>query len=675
MSDQNPPRPSLRLDTLASALHEKLENEVAILDVLVSALSRGQAAEPIWDQLHAAALRDDRLAEMAFAYEKLSRDKRLRTLSPALEARFLCHAGTFFAEIFGDVDGAQGYLERAFSIAPADAAVFSKLEAVLAEKGENEKLADLYATAASHQSDRREQLRYLHHASRLFLSVDEERAVRLCQEIQKIDPHDVTARKVLEDYYDKGGRLADLARLLEQALTSPAGMPEEEVKMTRFRLMSLYAGGLGEMDRALPHAEELLALDPSHGAARVIASELLSHKPLAARAAGALGAALEMTGELAEAAQHYALEIEHLRGPKRIEVQKQLSALYHDKLGDMERSFALDEAVIPLDPADNQVRARYLAVGALLDKRIEVSRVLARAATGARDPGARARISVDLGDVLLALGDTRKAKVAYQNALDGLVDEGAALRAARALAAMAEDGKDPQGLASALGRVAELSPDADERLEAAARLAHVCEDELGNAEAAITAYRMLLGTRLEGEALAALERHFTRSGAREDLAGVLERRSALAADPEAARALSFRAVEMRTEQLADRSAALTAWQAHLAAHGGSREALARLTPLLENERRWEELAAALEQDAALAPREERPTIYARLGQIRLGRLGDARGALDAHREALAIDATDRVSRLALDKMLAAGELRLAAAEVLEPVARAEEAWT
>ncbi len=675
MSDPNPLRPSLRFDTLTSALHEKLENEVAILDVLVSALSRGQAAEPLWEQLHEAALRDDRLAELAFAYEKLSRDKRLRSLSPALEARFLCHAGTFFADIFGDADGAQGYLERAFSLSPADATVFTKLEAVLAEKGENEKLADLYATAAPHQADRREQLRYMHHASRLFLSVDEERAVRLCQEIQRLDPHDVAARKVLEDYYDKGGRLADLARLLEQALTSPGGLPEDEVKMTRFRLMSLYAGGLGEMEKALPHAEELLAMDPSHGAARVIASELLSHKPLAARAAAALGAALEKTGELAEAAQHYALEIEHLRGPRRIEVQKQLSALYHDKLGDLERSFALDEAVIPLDPADNEVRARYLSVGATLDKRVEVGRVLARAATGARDPGARARISVDLGDVLVEIGDARKAKVAYQNAMDGNPDEGASLRAARALAAMASDGKDPQGLAAALARLADLSPDADERLEAAARLAHVCEDDLGDEAGAIAAYRQLLGTRIEGEALVAMERHFTRTGARAELAEVLERRAALEGDAAAARALSLRAVEMRTEQLADHGAALAAWQAHVEAHGSSREALAHLMPLLEHERRWEELGAALEKDATLAPREERPAIYARLGQIRLGRLGDARGALDAHREALAIDPGDRVSRLALDKMLAAGELRLAAAEVLEPVARAEEAWT
>src|SRR5205823_227453 len=143
--------------------------------------------------------------------------------------------------------------------------------------------------------------------------------------------------------------------------------------------------------------------------------------------------------------------------------------------------------------------------------------------------------------------------------------------------------------------------------------------------------------------LDALERFLTGAGAQGELAGVLDRRAALAADPAEARALAFRAAELRTAELQDRGAAIEAWRGYVTAHGASREALGRLTPLLEHERRWEELAAALADDAALAPPAERSQILSRLGQIRLGRLGDARGALDAHRQALAIDPSDRVS--------------------------------
>src|SRR5262249_3591732 len=116
---------------------------------------------------------------------------------------------------------------------------------------------------------------------------------------------------------------------------------------------------------------------------------------------------------------------------------------------------------------------------------------------------------------------------------------------------------------------------------------------------------------------------------------------------------------------------LEAWRAYVEAYGSSREVLARLIPLLEQEKRWEDLAAALAEDAAFAPDAERAPILARLGQVRLGRLGDQRGALEAHRRALQIDPPERQSRLAVDRMLAAGDLRLAAADVLEPLVRAE----
>ncbi len=49
-----------------------------MLDLLVSALSRGQTNEALWEQLHDAALRDDRVTELRFAYERFSKDKSSR---------------------------------------------------------------------------------------------------------------------------------------------------------------------------------------------------------------------------------------------------------------------------------------------------------------------------------------------------------------------------------------------------------------------------------------------------------------------------------------------------------------------------------------------------------------------------------------------------------------------
>jgi tetratricopeptide (TPR) repeat protein len=664
------PRPSLRLDTLATVFEQKLENEAGILDLLVSALARGQAQDAHWTRLHEAAQRDERLAELAFAYERLSRDKKLKSLTAAAQAAVLGHAGTFFADVFGDADGAEGYLERALSLAPGDVPAFEKYAQILRAKRDLRRLGELYATAAAHRGDRGEQLRLLREGAEL-VDGDPERAVRLNQEILRLDSSDARARAALEDLYEKTGRLADLARLLEQSLGRDPAPAADEARSIRLRLLSLYAGGLGEIERALPHVEEVLRVDPLHEAARRVAEELLGHKALTARVAGALGAAYAEAGEPAEAARMLGIEIETLRGPKRLEAQKRLAALTLEQLGDLEKTFALDEAIVPLDPADHDVRARFVQLASALDKQLEATRTLTRAATGSKDPAVRARIGADLGNLYRELGDARKARAAFQTVLDAGADEEATLHAARALAAISAEPRDPRALAAVLGRLAQIEPDEDARLAATAELARLAEEEIGDPAAAIAAHEKLVGTRLEAGALEALSRLYEVTGAHAALAGVLDRRVAGERDPGRARELAFRAADLRSSKLPDRAAALEAWQAWIATYGASREAQGRLVPLLEHERRWEDLAAALASEAELTPPEERAAVLSRLGQLRLARLGDAPGSLEAHRQALALDPTERQSRPAVDRMLSAGELRLAAADVLEPIARAE----
>lgn len=661
-------RPSLRVDALASALEVKLENEPAVLDLLLTALARGQANDALWAQLHAAAQRDDRLAELAFAYERLSRDKKLKNLTPAAQATVLGHAGVFFADVFGDADGAEGYLERALTLAPGDVAAFDKYEQILDGKGDLRRLGELYASSAPHRGDKGEQLRVLRRGADAVAG-DPERALRLNQEILRLDGGDARAKGALAALYEKTGRIAELAKLLEQSLGPDQG--EEDTRATRLKLLALYAGPLGEIERTLPHVEEVLRFDPTSEVARRVAEELLGHKALTPRVAAALARAHEEAGEPGEAARLLGIEIEAQRGPRKLEAQKRLARLTLEQLGDLEKTFALDEIIVPLDPSDHDVRTRFVKLASALDKQLEATRTLTRAATGTRDAGVRARIGADLGDLHRELGDLKKARGAYQSVLDAGTDEIATLRAARALRALCSEPRDPRGLAAVLTRLAEIEADEEARLEATVELAHVAEAELGEPASAVTAYERLLGTRLEAGALTALARLYEATGAFAALVGVLDRLGAREGDPARARELAFRAAELRSSKLPDRAAALDAWRAYAARHGTSREALARLVPLLEHERRWDELAAALAAEAALTPIEERAAVLSRLGQLRLARLGDARGALDAHREALTIDPNERGSRVAVDRMLSAGELRLAAAEVLEPIARVE----
>ena len=620
----------------------------------------------------------------------------MKTLGPAAQAEVLMHAATFFGDVFGDTDGAAGYLEKVLAIAPGHAAAFARLEAYLVAESQGLKLSELYAAAAAQRSDRAEQLALLRRAVEILdgFAGEEERAFKLYQQILKLDPADAATRRTLEARYASAGRLSDVAKLLEQALVSESagaastdaaraeGSAPEAATAIRVRLIELYAGELKEIERSMPHVEEVLRAAPDHPKARAVASELVGHKAVAARAAAALEAAHERLGEIADVAQMLAVQVEHLRGPRRVDAQKRLAALKQDALGDPAGAFTLLEAVLATDPADDGVRARHRALAEALDKRPDAARALQRAITGVKDPALRARLGAELGEIWLELGDPKKARAVFQTVLDAGGDEGAVLRASRALRRAATESREHRVLAAVLDRLSQIEPEPAARSEAARELARLCEGELKDPAGAVVAWRRLIDTPEGPQALEALERLHEAAGQHAELVGVLERRALLAKDRSAARALAFRAAELRSARPADRAGALAAWRALLETYGPARDAHARVIPMLEQERRWDELATTLAAEAALAPKEERAALMGRLAHVRLTRLSDTAGALDAFRQALAIDPADRAVRLAVEKLLGASitspagprapsDARLVAAGVLEPLYRAE----
>ncbi|WP_437324443.1 tetratricopeptide repeat protein [Sorangium sp. So ce381] len=696
--DTKSARVSFRIDNLEAALEQGIDNEAAALDVLVAAAAKGSLHPELWTKLHEASARHDRFSELAFAYERLVGERRFGMLPQAAQAEVLVRAAEFLADSFGDPGGARPYLERALSVLPSHQEAFFRLERILQEANEPPKLADLYALAAGHRADRTEQLSLLHRAFELVDvsgngASDEERAIKLLQQILKVDPGDSSARWELEARYARAGRHQEIARMLEQALTAEA--PPPDALEIRARLIDLYSGPLKEIERALPHVEEVLAQNPDHEAALRAGEALLARKTVLVRAAAALEAAHARRGDAQEAARMMALQIENLRGPRRVEVQKRLVELQFQRLGDLASAFSLSEQILAVDPSDEAVRERFVALASALDRQADAARVLVRASSGAKEKPLKARIAAELGELYEGLGDGRKARASFQQALDGEPDDAAVRRAARGLAKLCERERDARGLAGALERLAGAEPEAEAREAAAERLARLYEEELGDAAGAIAAYRRLAesGSSREPGALAALERLYEATSAHEGLAWVLERRAEAEPDRRAARELAFRAAELRT-RLADLPAAVAAWRRYLAAFGASREAHARLIPLLEQERRWAELEALLEAEAELAAGQERASVLARIGAIRMARLDDPAGAIAAYRQALALDPADRSSRLAVEKMLgappgngAAGaessrqsshllltdDQRLAACAVLEPIARAEKA--
>jgi tetratricopeptide (TPR) repeat protein len=127
-------------------------------------------------------------------------------------------------------------------------------------------------------------------------------------------------------------------------------MPADDARAARERLdrgVRGEAARAGEDDRARGGAAARRTR--TRAPARKAAEALLGHKVLAPRAAAALGGAYEKMGRFAEAAKCLAVEVDHFRGPRRVEAQKKLAGLKFQKLGDLAGALALYEQVVVLD--------------------------------------------------------------------------------------------------------------------------------------------------------------------------------------------------------------------------------------------------------------------------------------------------------------------------------------
>jgi tetratricopeptide (TPR) repeat protein len=678
-TDEKLPRGSYRLETLRSVLADKLEHEPQILDVLVAATAKGQGDPALFELLHAAAQRDERIAELAFAYERLGQDRRMKTVPAAAQSEIFFHAARFFGDVFGDTDGAVTYLERVLALAPGHEGAFARLENILSAKDDRLRLRDLYASAAAHRSDVGEQVRLLRCALVLTGESDAERTIVLLEQIYKTDPTAEGIRDTLAQRLALAGRHGEAAKLIEQTLAAAAGEPPEATSRMRRRLVDLYAAKMHEAERAISHVEELLRADPEDALAKKCAEELLSHKVLGVRAAGALEGVYLHEARWIDAAGMMKLQAEQQRGPKRLEAQKRLAALTFERLGDLAKALSLYEAIVLADPADDDARDHFRKLSAALDKFGDAARILARVATAVREPKVKGRILAELGDVYAAQGDDKRARSTLFAALETGEDGDAMLGAAITLTNLLSVARDFRGLVVVLARLAELEPSATARLAAAERLAKVWEADLGDPKAAALAWRKLLGTKREATALAALERLYELTEDHPALAEILEKRAENEKSPAERRRLLLAAADRRALSPEGRGAALAAYANLATAYGASRELVERALPLLEQERRYAEVGVALEELARLVPTAEKAGVFARLAQVELARLRQPERAFAAYKQALALDPTERASRLAIEKLLAspsppvAVAQRLAAADVLEPLYRKEAA--
>ena len=228
----------------------------------------------------------------------------------------------------------------------------------------------------------------------------------------------------------------------------------------------------------------------------------------------------ELDAELAQGA-----EVEPARADERRELLRRIATLRDERLHDDEGAFAALSRLVPEDPLDGAARDRMLEIARRLGVHARVAEVLTQAANRADTPGVQGEILMRVARLYQdQLGDPARAEATYRRVL-GLDEHDAelVLPAARALERIYSASGQSAPLAEMLRVQVRLEQDSATRSQLLGRLGELCQQVLGDAQGAISAWKTRVEeTPSDDVALTALDQLYEQTGAWRELVGVLE---------------------------------------------------------------------------------------------------------------------------------------------------------
>ena len=280
---------SERIQRLRTTLERRLENPIAAIDALMAEAGEGDPRIDLWEQLHAASMRDGLEAELADAYLKCLNGPRMKRLAGPAQADVLMHAADYFQGVRGDAAATETILERVLAASPGHVEAFNRLERRLEKLLDARRLLELYASVAAVPPKPVNVL-----ATQAFNRVlqlaakDEALPDDACRKLLVLVPTNARLLDALESHCRSTKRPALACELLETVLREHPSPDEALTAQRRHRLVDLYMGEAASPAQAIDHVEHLLARDPGSAHILKVAEKLLSTREVASRAAAAL---------------------------------------------------------------------------------------------------------------------------------------------------------------------------------------------------------------------------------------------------------------------------------------------------------------------------------------------------------------------------------------------------
>ena len=413
-------------------------------------------------------------------------------------------------------------------------------------------------------------------------------------------------------------------------------------------LAETYEGGLGDLSRAFEAVTTACQVAPEDDAAAALAEKL----------AAATGAWNELVTE----AQQIAGDAKdpHLAS----KWWARIGTWYAVRLDRADYGAPSLRRALELDPKNTAAYAALAEVQRKQGKWAELADTLRAHAEIEADPKVRVDLLLGLGDLSESqLSSTAKAIEAYQAAADLDDSSDDALAALERL--YRRDERWPS-LARVLERRAEIGEAGGDASRAAAlrrELATMRAEKLGDLEGAIARYEAAVaGDGSDATALKALVDLYDKTGRTDDYLRTMERLAQVA--PEAEKLATLRKLAAELEDR-DPVRAAAVYERLLGADPSADDAYRGLERVLEEQERWDELAALLRRHvAAVRTPAQRVELHLEAARVYEQHLADPAQAIEALLNALAIDDQNRAALAALPPLYARTGAHARAVEVL-----------
>ncbi|HEX3902026.1 MAG TPA: tetratricopeptide repeat protein [Polyangia bacterium] len=637
------------------ALFEIDPSEIANRDALLGFAAAAGLSGELGDKLRAAAtatddrnLRRDLLVVVAELEEKQAgrAPEAEKVYAQILGAEPL-HAGAF----------------RALARLYRDGQRWSELRA----------LYDARQLAALDARERLDLLAQIAELSEAALS-DPDHALGAYEKMLELDPADLRAHRALERLYAARERWTDLEALLG---TRVGFASETEVPELEFRRADLRAGRLDNVPGALDLLEAIVKTAPNHEGARRLLEKLLAVPAQRQRVAKILEPVYEASSAWARLAAILEVQREAVQGPGAAALLARVADLQENKLQARAVALTTWRQVLTADPENPDALPEIERLGTALERFSELVEVYQEQAfrRDASDVSGRADLLSRAAKLYVGRLNNRRAAIDAWKLVLNLDQENLATAApaAAALEALYADTGDVANLVKTLELEARWADGAAARKQILFRIAGLEEKSLGDIEAAVATLRAILELDPQDHtAIDALDRIFEAGANHRQRVEILRKRIGLAGDAAARQELWRSVASLLEKDVGDVDEAIAACVSILDENPEDDQALETLARLYDQQGRHRDRLEIVERRLLLRkPKDaERVVLLKQIAKLLEGPLGDPAGALERWREILERAPGDAEALAAIERLLAPsaeGGLRLAAAQILEPI--------